>query len=66
MTYRQERSSSGAGLPILIGLVLVISGARFARATLLPSAWFASLMGPPNQIGLHDNPGADKPRGPWR
>ena len=64
--YRQQRRSSGAGLPILIGAVLVISGAPFVLAAVLPSGWFARLMGPPNQIGLHEHPGSDNPRGPWR
>jgi len=65
-TYRQTRRSSAAGLPILIGVVLVISGAPFALAAVVPTTWFAKVMGPPSQIALHENPRSDNPRGPWR
>ena len=65
-TYRQERRSSGAGLPFMIGAVLVLLGAPFALAAVIPTAWFAKVMGPPNQIRLHENPSSDNPRGPWR
>src|SRR4051794_21538395 len=59
---RYGRRWSGAGLPILIGSVLVLLGAPFALAAAVPPNWFAKVMGPPNQIGLHENPGSDNPR----
>jgi hypothetical protein len=65
-TYRQERRSGDGGLPIFIGVVLVISAVPFGLAAVLPTAWFAKVMGPPNQFPLHENPGSDYPRGPWR
>jgi hypothetical protein len=65
-TSGQRPRSTGAALPFLIGVVLAISGAPFVLAAVLPSDWFAKLMGPPRQIGLHEYPGSDNPRGPWR
>jgi hypothetical protein len=65
-TYGRTRSSSGAGLPSLIGYVLVIAGAPFALAAFVPTSWFARVMGPPNQFTLHENPSRDNWRGPWR
>lgn len=69
--YEQKRSSyrgrgnSGAGLPYLAGAVLVIAGAPFALAAVVPSGWFGRIMGPPNTFRLHENPSADNPRGRW-
>ena len=62
----QQRRSSGSLLPILIGAVLALLGTPFVLAAILPTTWFARLMGPPNQIRLHENPNRDNPRGPWR
>jgi hypothetical protein len=53
---RPPRRDSGAGLPGLIGAVLVLLGAPFALASVLPTSVFARIMGPPNQIGLHEQP----------
>ena len=54
--------SSGAGLPLLIGIVLLVLGIVFALAALTPSSVFGRIMGPPSNTTLHDNP---EPPGRW-
>ena len=47
--------SSGATLPLLLGIALVIVGAVFALAAVTPSAVFGRIMGPPGNTTLWEN-----------
>ena len=47
--------SSGATLPLLAGIVLVIIGGVFALAAVTPSAVFGRIMGPPANTTLWED-----------
>jgi hypothetical protein len=48
--------SSGAGLPLGAGIVLVVLGAVFALAAVTPSSLFGRIMGGPTNTTLWENP----------
>ena len=52
---RSGRSSGGAGLPLMAGIVLVVLGAVFGLAAVTPSTLFGRIMGPPTNTTLWEN-----------
>jgi hypothetical protein len=48
--------SDGTGLPLVVGIVLVVVGAVFALAAVTPSSVFGWIMGGPTNTTLWENP----------
>lgn len=60
-----DRRGGAFVLPGLLGAGLLAAGAMTAALAVIPLRWLQRI--PPNPAStLHENPGADNPRGPWR
>jgi len=60
-----SRRSSGSGLPIGIGIVLVLFGAPLTIAAMVPVRVFEKMMGRVNNVTLWENPEASNHLRGW-